>query len=339
MEMIGAVLSHPEAEGVVGPVGTTAKNMNDDTGLPMSVLLFDDPIPFSTYRGLAEFLLLPYRIARLAFARGYPKVLVLEYGTHWEGHLHRLARLAPPKVAVVTTVGPAHLDRLRTIEGVVHEKSAVVRPVPPDGLVVLGDGHGFVSQFERISQAPVVKVSGRGTELSRNIARVIGRYFGVSEATINSALAEFKGPEGRLTTFEAAGISVIDDSYNANPLSMRLGLDTLVDTTRPGQRRVAVLGGMAELGDDSTSYHEEIGAYARTRADVVIGVGDLAKAYSPDHWFADSRACAEEILSILYSGDHVLIKGSGSARMKTVVAKLRNLSASEHRRAIVTDGK
>jgi UDP-N-acetylmuramoyl-tripeptide--D-alanyl-D-alanine ligase len=120
---------------------------------------------------------------------------------------------------------------------------------------------------------------------------------------------------------------------------MRLGLDTLADTTRPGQRRVAVLGGMAELGDNSTRYHEEIGAYARSRADVVIGVGDLAKAYSPDHWFADSRACAEEILSILSSGDHVLIKGSGSARMKTVVAKLRDSSPSEQRLAVVTDGK
>jgi UDP-N-acetylmuramoyl-tripeptide--D-alanyl-D-alanine ligase len=90
---------------------------------------------------------LPFRALRLALSTGYPKVWVLEYGTHWEGHLRRLARLAAPTIAAVTTIGPAHLDRLKTIEGVVQEKGAVVRGVPRTRLMVLGDGHDHVAQL------------------------------------------------------------------------------------------------------------------------------------------------------------------------------------------------
>jgi UDP-N-acetylmuramoyl-tripeptide--D-alanyl-D-alanine ligase len=337
--MITAVLSHPDAEPAVGRVGKAAKSMNDNIGLPIAILRFQDHVYGNTYSGFARYCVLPFRVLRLALTRSYPNVLVLEYGTHSRGHLHRLAKLAPPKIGVVTAIGPAHLERLKTLEGVVHEKSAIVSPVPSDGLVVLGEGHDFVSHFERISRAPVVKVSGRGVELARNIARVIGRHFRVPEAAIDSALEACKIPEGRLTRFEVAGLSVIDDCYNANPLSMRLGLDTLADSAKPGQRRVAILGNMGELGDNSLRYHEEIGTYARSRADLVIGVGDIAKTYAPDHWFANSNACADEILRLVCSGDQILIKGSGSVKMNTVVAKLRNSSLSEHRAALVIDGR
>jgi len=104
---------------------------------------------------------------------------------------------------------------------------------------------------------------------------------------------------------------------------MKLGLDTLAGSVRPGQRRVAVLGGMGELGDESPKYHQEIGDYARSRCDVLIGISELAKHYTPDHWFADSDACAGAIDSLLRSGDCIFLKGSSSVRMIKVVSKLR----------------
>jgi len=322
-ELIAAVLARPEARARVGRVAKTWKNLNNDIGLPFAVLLFNDWIKGDGYRKLAALCRLPYRVARLVLTSQYPNTLVLEYGTGWHGHLHWLAKLAPPNIAVVTTIGPAHLERLKTLEGVVHEKSALVRAVGPEGLVVLGDDHSFVSHLEQLSRAPVIKVTGHGAELSRNIARVIGRHFGIPDEAISSALEHLKLPQGRLNHIEAGGLTIIDDTYNANPRSMRLGLDTLAESAVPGQRRVAILGNMGELGDEGPRYHEEIGIYARSRADLLIGVGDLAKYYVPDHWFADSEACANEVRNLLHNGDCVFIKGSAAVRMIKVVAKLQ----------------
>jgi UDP-N-acetylmuramoyl-tripeptide--D-alanyl-D-alanine ligase len=322
-EMIAAVLARPHCEALLGRVGKTTKSMNDDIGVPMCVLLSKNSLTCNRWSTKAARLCaIPLRAVFLALSTRYPRVLVLEYGTHRYGHLHRLADLAPPNIAVVTTIGPAHLERLKTLEGVVREKSALVRAVPPSGLVVLGDNHSFVSDLERLSAAPVIKVSGRGVELSRNIARTIGRHFGIPDQEINAAFDEFKMPPRRLNRAEVGGLTIIDDTYNANPLSMRLALDTLTATAASGRRRVAILGGMGELGDESRKHHEEIAAYARDRCDVLIGVGELAKAYSPDHWFPNSEACASEVQQLLSCGDCVLVKGSASVHMAQVARML-----------------
>ena len=123
---------------------------------------------------------------------------------------------------------------------------------------------------------------------------------------------------------------VIDDSYNANPASMRLGLDTLVTEARAGERRVAILGTMAELGDRSAAYHAEIGRYARARADVVIGVGEQAHHYAPDALFPDSAACAAALDGLLRRGDHVLVKGSASVGMDGIVERIRLNAGTRH---------
>ncbi|MCC6861348.1 MAG: UDP-N-acetylmuramoyl-tripeptide--D-alanyl-D-alanine ligase [Bryobacterales bacterium] len=328
-EMVAAVLTQPEAAMRLGRVARSSKNLNNDVGLPLAVLLFDEWFKGDGYRKLAGLCRVPFRAARLAFTRRYPDVLVLEYGTGWNGHIHRLAALAPPNIAVVTTVGPAHLERLKTLEGVAREKGGLARAVGPDGLVVLGDGHDFVSDLEQLSRAPVVKVSGRGADLSRNIARVIGRRLGISDAAIDSALAKVKPPQRRLNRMEAGGITIIDDTYNANPLSMRLGLDILAQTAAPARRRVAILGSMGELGDESRRYHEEIGRYARGRADLLIGVGDLARHYKPDHWFADSATCANQAGNFIRAGDCVFVKGSAAMKMIAVVTKLKEQAAGQ----------
>lgn len=92
---------------------------------------------------------------------------------------------------------------------------------------------------------------------------------------------------------------------------------------RPGQRRVAILGATGELGDDAPTYHQQIGAYARSRADILLAVGDLARDYRGDRWFPTSDACAEGIDTIVRPGDCVFVKGSASAHMSRVVEKLR----------------
>lgn len=322
--MIASVLAHPEATRIVGPVAGTVSNMNDDVGLSATLLRYDHflQLPWSYLGRIAMLGSLPFRALRVAAGR-YPKVMVLECGVGSTSNLQRLVTIAPPNISVVTTIGAAHLEIVRTLDGVVNEKSALVRAVPVSGLVVLGQEHDYVSQLERAARAPVVKVAGQGVELSQNITRAICRHLGVPDDVVTSALADFKSPDGRLTRLELAGMTVIDDTYNANPMSMKLGLDTLAQLAKPEQRRLAILGAMSELGEDGQSYHEELGAYARSRSDVLIGVGDLAKHYRPDFWFDNSDACADGIDRLVRVGDCMLVKGSASIRMKRVVNRLQ----------------
>jgi UDP-N-acetylmuramoyl-tripeptide--D-alanyl-D-alanine ligase len=298
--------------------------MNDDIGLPLTVLRYEQWID---WRNLWEASLLLPRALRLAFFSGYPRVLVLEYGTGWHTHLHRLVKVAPPDIGVVTTIGPAHLDRLKTVQGVVHEKSAIVLAVPPSGLVVLGADHDYVADLEAQAKGPVVKLPGRGADLARNIAQAVALHLGIPKQAIEAALAEVRPAKGRLNELHLGGMTVIDDSYNANPLSMRLGLDRLAELAQPGQRRIALLGSMAELGDEASQYHQQIGAYAREKADVVIGVGKFARDYGPDHWFPDSDECARQLHGLVRADDCVLVKGSASVRMNITIEPLRAVSS------------
>jgi len=172
-----------------------------------------------------------------------------------------------------------------------------------------------------------VKLPGRGADLARNIAQVVALHLGIPKQAIEAALAEFRPAKGRLNELRLGGMTVIDDSYNANPLSMRLGLDRLAELSQPGQRRIAFLGSMAELGDEAGQYHQQIGAYAHEKADVVIGVGELARHYGPDHWFPDSGECARQLHGLVEAGDCVLVKGSASVRMNVIIEPLRAVSS------------
>lgn len=329
--MVAEVLSHRDAQRIVGLVGCTYSNMNDNVGVAATLLRFDYvfELPWSYAGRVAMLLSLPLRALRVVVGR-YPKIMVLECGAGSTANLHRLVKIAPPDIAVVTTIGAAHLELMKTLDGVVLEKSALVRAVSPSGLVILGEGHDYVSQFEQLARAPVVKVGGKGVGLSQNITRAVCRHLGVPDEVFSAGLKDFKNPEGRLNRLKLAGMVVIDDTYNANPLSMKLGLDTLASMPGQGERRLAILGGMAEMGEESLRYHEELGAYARSRADLLIGVGELSRLYAPDYWFASSDACADGIEKLLRYDDHVLVKGSASAQMSRVVTKLREIAEQRH---------
>ncbi|HTJ20636.1 MAG TPA: UDP-N-acetylmuramoyl-tripeptide--D-alanyl-D-alanine ligase [Steroidobacteraceae bacterium] len=320
VHMIAAVLRHPAARQIVGAVAHSVHNMNDDNGLPLTVLRYEHWIE---WHNLWEVPLLLPRALWLAFFARYPRVLVLEYGTHWRGHLHHLVEVAPPNIGIVTTIGPAHLDRLKTLQGVVREKSAIVKTVPASGLIVLGADHDYVADLEAQAKGQVVKLPGRGADLARGIARVVALHLGVPKQAIEAALADVRPMESRLNELQLGDMTIIDDSYNANPVSMRLGLDRLAQAAQPVQRRIAFLGSMGELGDEATQYHRQIGVYAHEKADVVIGVGELARHYDPDHWFADSGECARQVNRLVGPGDCVLVKGSHSVHMHAIVERLR----------------
>ncbi len=316
--MIATVLSHPTAIRLVGKVQSTTANMNNDVGVPLTILLFDRWISGNWKRMRTAFIL-PFRAIRLALTRGYPGVLVLEVAAGSYGHVSRAARLAPPDIGVVTTIGPAHLDQFETLAGVAREKGALVRAVPGEGLVILGDGHEQVGYLEQQAKARVIRIAGRGEELASGVARAIAEHRGIPREATLAALATYKPVAGRLKRFELERFIVLDDSYNASPLSMKLGLDTLRETASGTARRVAVLSQMNELGRESARYHREIGEYAHECADVVVGVGELARLYSPHYWFRDSKECARSMVELVNDSDCVLVKGSFSFKMQRVV--------------------
>jgi len=323
-EMVYSVLKQRDIESMMGQVGHAENNMNDDLGLPATLLLFGDLKEDYPPSRLATAFLAPFRTMQiLAGARQYPKVFVLEFGASWDGHIARLAHLAPPNIAVVTTIGAAHLERLKNLEGVAREKMALVQAVPPSGLVILGNDHDFVSRFAQAAKSPVVEVDGKGIEFAENATRVICSHLRIPDALVATGIRAFKPPKGRLNVLKLGRITIIDDSYNANPLSMKFGLHTLARTAAFDERRVAILGFMAELGDKGPQYHKEIGTVARSCVDLLIGVGELAKYYDADMWFDSSESCAEQIERFLRPSDIVLIKGSGSASMRKIVEKVR----------------
>ncbi|HWT89671.1 MAG TPA: cyanophycin synthetase, partial [Solirubrobacterales bacterium] len=126
------------------------------------------------------------------------------------------------------------------------------------------------------------------------------------------------------------GIVLVNDCYNANPVSMRAALDHLAGLD--AQRAVAVLGEMGELGPGSAGYHREVGEHARAAGvDLVIGVGLPARDYEPDELVADPAEAAELLAARLEPGDAVLVKGSRSAGLEAVAEQLVPLVTAEER--------
>lgn len=325
-ETIAAVLTYPGAAKCIGRVRKTPGNMNNDFGVPLTVLGYDDWINTGR-QWIVQLLLLPFRTLYLATVAPFPDVLVLEMSAGPNGNLKRTSRIARPHIAAVTEVGPAHLEHFGSVKGVAGVKVELVRAARASGLVVLNGDNPLVAAMADQSAGPVIMVHGRGQELAQHIARTVARHLGIPEQVTDEALSDPLRVPRRLEEIRVGDMTIIDDAFNANPLSMKLALDVLNQNADGVGRRVAVLGTMAELGEAARQYHQELGAYARQRADLRIGVGAYTKEYGPDYWFEDSQSCAAQIRSLLRPGDRVMVKGSASVRLQWVV---RAIKAPEH---------
>jgi UDP-N-acetylmuramoyl-tripeptide--D-alanyl-D-alanine ligase len=142
----------------------------------------------------------------------------------------------------------------------------------------------------------------------------------MADRAANIGFSRFRGERLEL----GDGIVLVNDCYNANPVSMRAALDHLASLE--GGRRIAVLGEMAELGPDAPAYHREVGEHARGEGvDLLIGVGEPARGYDPDELVADPAEAAELLAAQLEPGDAILVKGSRSAGLEAVAETLAEL--------------
>ncbi len=281
------------------------------------------------------------------------ELLVMEMAMRGMGQIAELCEIAEPDVAAITNVGPVHLELLGTFEAIVEAKAEILHGLGEEGRAVIPEDEEALSPHLRDS-LEVFTFGPGGDVFALSASREGGRTrarigtphgeadfeFPFSEehnlrnalCAISIGVALDLDPEAmaartariefsrlRGERIELPGrILLLNDCYNANPISMRAAVENLAGAeSEDGRRTVAVLGGMAELGPQSGSFHAEVGALVRDRGiDRLIGVGDLARDYSPDAWAPDADAAVELVAAELAEGDVALIKGSRSVGLE-----------------------
>jgi UDP-N-acetylmuramoyl-tripeptide--D-alanyl-D-alanine ligase len=284
------------------------------------------------------------------------------------GQIAELASIAEPDVAVITNVGPVHVELLGSIEAIAAVKAEVLGHLPAHGTAVVPieagalephlDAAPRILRFGEGGDVQILErqIHERGAEASTDALVLVlgdehrfsfpftedynlnnalagiaaGTAIGVSPAEMSSRAADirFSRLRGERLTL-GDGVVLVNDCYNANPVSMRAALDHLASMRVEG-RRVAVLGEMAELGVETPNYHRGIAAHAREGGiDLLIGVGKASRHYEPDQLVADPSEAAELLAEVLGHGDAVLVKGSRSAGLEAIAESLPTLMEVE----------
>lgn len=346
---------------VTGSVGkTTVKEMTAHA-LHGKGRVLSSPGNFNTAVGLSRTLLC---------AEEAPDVAVLEAGASQPGEIARLAALVRPTAAAVTNVSAAHLEGFGTIDDVRREKLDLLRAVPADGRrVVDGDDARLVAAAGAIG--PVMRVGfGAGNDLraidvrrdgagtafrvegggegrlaapgahqvkNALIAVALAETAGVARDEALARLATFAPVAGRLSVRVANGVTILDDTYNANPTSMNAAIDWLAGLA--ATRRAVVLGDMLELGPQSRELHEALGRrVAELDPELAVFAGRESRAASEEcstalgdrcRWTKSPEEAARLLRAWVRPGDAVLVKGSRGMRMEQVVDALTGTGGAD----------
>lgn len=165
----------------------------------------------------------------------------------------------------------------------------------------------------------------KGNVLASLAGVAVGELYGLTKDEITKGLNSLKPEKHRLNIIQGQkNTTIIDDCYNANPVSMKGALDILKNL--PGGRKIAVIGDMRELGKVSTQSHKDIGQYAKNSADIVIAIGNLAKNYNVEKYYKTPKKAIEYILSNIQEGDIILIKASRAMGLEKIVEELKKNS-------------
>ena len=286
---------------------------------------------------------------------------VWEIGMNHAGELAPLCEIARPKFGIITNIGTAHIEHLGTRDAIAEEKGTLARALPPEGtlfiaatcdyheylrqrtkahLVTVGNGRGLVraenlhlasdhSRFQLVIEGAgaaevILPVPGKHMITNALLAAAVGWKLGVPVEDIAAGLTHSSLTGGRLRRYQAGDITVIDDTYNANPESMAAAIETLADMPlHNGARRFAVLGRMGELGAHAPAAHMKTGELAAARGLRVIAVGEgsegIAEGAGGAPHFPDFDTAAAWLRAEVKPGDAVLFKGSRTATVEKVM--------------------
>lgn len=343
--------------GVTGSVGkTTTKEM-------VAAALSGRYKPYRSAGNFNSEVGLPITLMELAAEH---EVAVLEMGMRALGEIAYLCSIAQPSVGVVTNVGTSHLELLGTQANIARAKGELVRSLPADGAAVLnwddplvramaaetaasvwyyglepGPEHyvtaidmereGEVGQrFTLVTPVGEIEVHlgapGRHLVLNACAAAAVGLHLGMSLPEIASGLGTYQPSGARMRILASGGIRILDDTYNAAPVSVIAALQTGRDLAGSG-RLIACLGDMYELGPSAVAGHRQVGEAAARLAEHVVAVGEMAAeiaaAAGPKaHYFPTKEQAIDHLRGLLQPGDTLLVKGSRGMRMEEIVAAI-----------------
>ena len=276
------------------------------------------------------------------------EVCVLELAMRGFGQIAALCEVARPEIGVVTNVGPVHLELVGSLEGVIRAKGELVAALPPGGTAIVPEEF----PVERVDVRVIRVAPPEEATVEDGRTRVGGVSFGFvarhQAANAVAALAaldalglprpervdvefaRWRGDEAPL----AGGGLLVNDAYNANPVSMRAALAHLVERAA-GRRAVAVLGDMAELGPDAPAYHREVGrAAAELGVGALVAVGPLARGYVEGgsgievvRWTVGADEGLEAVREVVRPGDCVLVKASRAMGLEALADALAGVAA------------
>jgi UDP-N-acetylmuramoyl-tripeptide--D-alanyl-D-alanine ligase len=258
------------------------------------------------------------------------------------GQIAELAEIARPQIGVVTNVGPVHLELVDSLDGVVQAKSELIAALPTGGTAIVPEDFPVARddvEVVRIGAPEASRVDGRtvvgGVSFNftaqhqlQNAATALAALEALDLPRPESVDVDFARWRGEEQELPGGGL-LINDAYNANPVSMRAALAYLAE--RAGdRRRVAILGDMAELGRTGPEYHREVGAAAsELGVDELLAVGDLARGYLEGgvqgRWVANVHDALREVGELVRPGDAVLVKASRAVGLEAVAAALTQI--------------
>lgn len=342
--------------GITGSVGkTTAKEM-------VASVLSQRFRTLKTEGNLNNQIGVPMMLSRLESGH---QAAVIEMGISGFGEMHTLAEMVRPTAAVYTVIGHAHLEFLHDLDGVLRAKTEMLDLMPEDAPLVmngddeklrgfrcrqrkilygLGCGNDFraehmVADGEGIfcdiitpeSRIPVrIPAFGQHHVYAALAAAAVGALHGLSDEEIAAGVAGFRNVGRRGELVQTGFLTMIDDSYNANPDSVKSGIDSLLQL--PGERHLCILGDMLELGKGSGQMHAEVGRYAAEKgADLVLTAGQYgsftAQGAGPAGRFYESRdALIAALPQLLQEGDCLLVKASKGSHFELVSAAVRKIA-------------
>ena len=349
--------------GITGSCGkTTTKNILVEL-LSTRLAAVGSPDSFNNDIGVPHTLFLADEDSR---------AVVVEMGTNHPGEIEALCRTARPTAGIVTCVGASHLEGLGSIEGVAKEKAELVRSLPADGFCVLNADCRWTSAMRRLTRAEVItfslegegrlnatdvwthaggttfKLEGRevtspllGLHNVQNLLAALAacRGLGIELEDVLPAVSRLSACRRRLERIQAGPVTIIDDSYNANPESARASVRVLAGL-HGHARRILVLGEMLELGPTGAAEHERIGREAAAAGiDVLATVGELARSAADGAVaggiaagsvprFSGTEDAIARMPALVRPGDVVLVKGSHRLGLDRLVDRLVRLGKS-----------
>ena len=306
-------------------VNSTLGNLNNHIGLPLTVLA----------------------------TAANDEIGVFEMGMNHSGELASLCEIGRPDVSIITNVGTAHIEHLGSRKAIAIEKGTVARVLSDRGTLLLPSDCDDLYDFRASTPARVITVGGGeiraentvsgesgsafdltidGLGTKRTSISVVGRHMisnallaagagfvlGLDLDEISAGLTKATLTSGRLRRYLSHGLTVIDDTYNANPESVTAALETLASLPGDG-RKIAALGMMGELGEHALKAYPRIGGIARDLGVTLVTVGDDANKYGADHHFKTHEEAATCLSNETSPGDIVLFKGSRMAAMDRVM--------------------